>query len=265
MTLPRVAMPARNTHHAPCTPRQCVDLADVLGDTPETVIAAHALRRGFCRAYVFGSPRRSTAAIVQWDEQPGEPTGFGEDAAALWDLLQSVDGWFCVEVTPTCATTLGPLIAAQTGRSVRYYGDLFSTLTTPAVPFHNDAVRLLAASDLPLLEAAPRELQGGGFGGPRALLDEGIVAGAIVDGVLVAIAHTSALTPRHADIGVATLEGWRLAGFSTAAASLVAQRLQAMGRTPVWSTGEDNLASQRVAQKLGFAEVARRTYVILSS
>jgi len=32
---------------------------------------------------------------------------------------------------------------------------------------------------------------------------------------------------------------------------------------PVWSTGEDNVASLRVARKLGFEEVGRRTYVIL--
>jgi RimJ/RimL family protein N-acetyltransferase len=30
----------------------------------------------------------------------------------------------------------------------------------------------------------------------------------------------------------------------------------------VWSTGEANLASQRVAEKLGFTLTARRTYVI---
>ena len=200
---------------------------------------------------------------MQWDEQPGEPVGFGDDATALWDLLQSVDGWFCVEVMPACAAALGPLIAAQTGRRVRYYGDIYYALAIPAAPIRDDAVRLLTVADLSLLDAAPREIQGAGFGGTRALLEEGVVAGAIVDGALVAIAHTSALTPRHADIGVATLGGWRGRGFATAAAALVAERVQARGRTPVWSTGEDNVASQRVAQKLGFAEVGRRMYVIV--
>jgi predicted GNAT family acetyltransferase len=118
-------------------------------------------------------------------------------------------------------------------------------------------------TDLPLLDAAPREIQGAGFGGTRALLEEGVVAGAIVDGALVAIAHASALTPRHADIGVATLDVWRGRGFASAAAALVAQQVQATGRTPVWSTGEDNVASQRVAEKLGFVEVGRRVYVIV--
>lgn len=256
----RVFMSARDARHAPCTAERRETLADALGDTPETVISVHALRRGLCRASASGA-----AAIVQWDEQPGEPVGFGDDATALWDLLQSVDGWFCVEVTPTCAAELGPLIAAQTGRSVRYYGGIYYTLTVPAAPIKDDTARLLTVADLPLLDAAPREIRGGGFGGTRTLLEEGITAGAIVDGALVAIAHTSALTPRHADIGVATLEGWRGRGFASAAASLVAQQAQVTGRTPVWSTGEDNVASQRIAQKLGFVEVARRTYVIVEA
>lgn len=260
MTQRRVYMPARDARHTPCTAEQRETLADALGDTPETVISVHALRRGYCRAYA-----NEAASIVQWDEQPGEPVGFGDDAAALWDLLQSVDGWFCVEVTPGCAAALGPLIAAETGRRVRYYGAIYYTLTVPAAHFHDTAVRLLAVADLPLLDAAPREIQGAGFGGTRGLLEEGMVAGAIVDGALVAIAHTSALTPRHVDIGVATLEGWRGRGFATAAASLVAQQVQATGRTSVCSTGEDNVASRRVAERLGFVEVGRRMYVIVEA
>ena len=34
------------------------------------------------------------------------------------------------------------------------------------------------------------------------------------------------------------------------------------GHTPVWSCGEDNMASLQVARKLGFEEVSRLTYVI---
>lgn len=260
MTQRRVYMPARDARHAPCTAEQRETLADALGDTPETVISVHALKRGYCRAYAS-----EAASIVQWDVLLGEPVGFGDDAAALWDLMQSVDGWFCVEVTTACAAALGQLIVAETGRRVRYYGDIYYTLTVPATHFHGAAVRLLTVADMPLLDAAPREIQGAGFGETRALLEEGVVAGAIVDGALVTIAHTSALTTRHADIGVATLEGWRGRGFASAAAALVAGHVQATGRTPVWSTGEDNVASRRVAEKLGFVEVGQRVYVIVEA
>jgi predicted GNAT family acetyltransferase len=88
------------------------------------------------------------------------------------------------------------------------------------------------------------------------------VAAAIVTRAVVSIAFASARTAGHADVGVATLESWRGRGLATAAASLVAARIQAEGQAPVWSAGEGNLASLRVAEKIGFVEIGRRTYVI---
>ena len=52
--------------------------------------------------------------------------------------------------------------------------------------------------------------------------------------------------------------------FATAAAALVCAAIQAGGRTPVWGTSADNPASQRVAAKLGFREVAQRVYLNLA-
>jgi len=126
-------------------------------------------------------------------------------------------------------------------------------------------VQRLTLADLPLLEAAPPAIRTGGFGSLAALLTEGIVAGVLVDGQIVAIARTSARSERHGDIAVATLEGWRNHGLATAAASLVAQELQAAGQIPVWSAGAHNAASLRVAEKLEFTAIARRRYVILDA
>lgn len=257
-------MESLSGRHPPCDAAQRQALADALGDTPETVIAAHAARRGLCRAYVAGDSAHFAGVIVQTAEMPGEPMGFGEDADVLWNLLRSVEGWFCIEVARGAAPALGRLIQAGMGRPVRFYEDIYSTLTAPAVPLANEAVRLLTPADLPLLDAAPPDVRGAGFGGTRPLLAEGIAACALVGGTLVAIAHTSARTPRHADIGVATLPAWRGRGFASAAAALVAQGVQGAGQIPMWSTGVDNQASRRVARKLGFVEVARRTYVILA-
>ena len=134
-------------------------------------------------------------------------------------------------------------------------------MTKPAPLFDEPAVRELTRDDLGLLRAAG--MDGGGFrGGLSALLEEGAVVGPVVDGRIVGTAQTSAITDRYADIGVSTDERWRERGFATAAASIVARRVQETGRTPVWSCGEDNVASLRVARKLGFEEVSRLTYVI---
>ena len=73
-----------------------VRLAEALGDTPQTVIAVHRLRRGLGRAWVDGDPARFRAAIVQGDDLPDEPDAFGADPEAIWELLQHVEGWTCV-------------------------------------------------------------------------------------------------------------------------------------------------------------------------
>jgi len=242
-------------------------LSDALGETPETAISVHVLQRGLARAWVAGDVACPAGAIVQPEALPGEPMGFGEDVRVLWGLLQQVSGWFCVDVSPSVAAPLGELIQAERGGRVRYYGDVYHVLSPlvrqPVQACPHPSVRLLTLEDIALLEAAPDELRGAGFGSTRALLAEGVVACAVSGGQVVTIAHTSAISARYADIGVCTAPEWRGRGLATAAARLVAERVQARSLTPVWSAGEDNWASLRVAQKVGFTEVSRRTYVIL--
>ena len=242
---------------------ECRGLADALGDTPETVISVHLLRRGLCRAYVAGDPSCFRAAIVQSDFSPDEPAAFGPDAQALWDVLRHVRRWGCVDVPRECAPGLGEIIRDKMGCSVRYVEDIYHVLSGPAGDFHHEAVRLLTPADLHLIESAPPELRGGGFASSRELLAEGIVAGAVVRDRLVSIAFTSARTQRHADIGVHTSEPWRRRGLARAAASIVAGRVQQAGQLPVWSTGDFNTASLSLARRLGFTEVSRSTYVVL--
>ena len=244
------------------TSQECLALADVIGDTPMTVISASRLQQGMCNAYIAGTLANVTAALVFDAYCPDEPCGFGSDADALWQLLKTTDGWGCINVESACAEPLGALIEADTGIPVRYYGDVCHALLAPVYRYPNAAVRLLTSADAERLSKAPAEVRGNGYETHAAMITDGIAAGAVVDGNIVAIAHTYAETDLHADIGVFTLEAWRKKGFSTAAASLVAQAIQAKGKVPAWSCCEDNYASLRVAEKLGFTEIGRRTYVI---
>jgi predicted GNAT family acetyltransferase len=88
------------------------------------------------------------------------------------------------------------------------------------------------------------------------------VGGAVIAGEVVATALTAARSRRGADIAVCTREEFRNRGLATAAAALVARRVQPAGQTPVWSAGEHNIASLRVARKLHFVQVSKRTYVV---
>jgi hypothetical protein len=237
-------------------------LADALGDTPETVISVHQLRRRLCRAYIDGEPGDFAAVVLQGGYLPTEPTAYGCDVEAIWGVLQHLEGWDCVNVAAPCARSLGAILAREMGCRVRFLGDVYFVLARQAAVFGHPLVRRLAMNDLALLEAAAPGLWVSGYGGPRGSLAEGIVAAAVVEGRLVSIAHTYARTARHADIGAATLESWRRRGFATAATSIVARGVQETGQTPAWSAGEDNAASIRVVEKLGFEKVLRRTYVI---
>jgi RimJ/RimL family protein N-acetyltransferase len=237
-------------------------LVDALGDRPDTVISVNLLSHGLCDAYVAGDPAHFRGLIVQSHRDPGEPTGFGEDARALWELLKMARGWWCVNTSKACAPRLGALVE-ETGWSVGYYGDVYHTLARPVVPFEHEAVRALELADLAMLDAAAAEIRGGvGWATDERMLEEGVVAGAISEGRLIAIAYTSALGQKHADVAVSTLKEWRGHGLPTAAGSLVVGKVQEQGRVPVWSCGEDNHASLRVAHKLGFVEALRRVYVI---
>ena len=247
---------------APIGPEQRPALVEALGDSPETLIPVHLLRRGWCDAWVAGDPSDFRGAIVQAHDLMEEPWGFGDDAEVLWQLLGNVQGWKHVNVSQACAAPMGKLIGTLPGSDVGFHGDVYHIMLGPCPSHSNAAVRRLAPDDLPLLEAAPAAVRGGG-GSTERMLEEGISAGAIDAGRLVAIASVSFTTDRHADIGVSTLEEWRGRGLATAAASLVAQAVQESGRAPVWSAGEGNAASLRVAQKLGFVEVSRRVYINL--
>lgn len=247
----------------------CLDIGDhlrlaaALGDTPETVIAVHLLHRGFARAYVAGRPDRFEAAIIRNLEfNRDELTGFGA-ARSMWELLKERHGWSSVEVNPSIASQLAEPLELASGRPVSFLDDIYHVLRHPVVPAPVETVRLLSPADSGLLERAPPELRGKGWGSSSALLREGIAAAAILDREIVALAHTTARTGQYADLGVATLLAWRNQGLASATAALVASEVQSAGQTPVWSTGATNLASLRVARKLGFVEVSRRTYLIL--
>ena len=195
-------------------------------------------------------------------DDKGEIQGFGENPEALWAILEPLEGWLAVEVSATVAPKLGAQIRSSTGRRVAYYGDVYHTLTRPAAVYSNPRVRLLSVDDRALFDGVTDDLKPGIRGDIESVLREGFVAGALVGARLVSVAHTNAITAQYADIGVFTHEEYRNREYSTASAAIVAGAIRESGRTPVWSCGEDNLASLRVAAKLGFTEVSRRTYVI---
>ncbi len=84
-----------------------------------------------------------------------------------------------------------------------------------------------------------------------AEVDIGPVTAAVVNGSAVSICYCARLSPLGAEAGVETLEAMRGRGHATAAVAAWATALRRRGLLPLYSTSWENLASQRVAEKLG--------------
>jgi hypothetical protein len=246
----------------PLTESEGIRLADRLPVSPYLVLEYGYLRHGIYRAFVDGSFDDPEAVVLQNRDLPGEPYYFGRNPESAWRLLSRIPGWFCVIGSTESITPLVPILESELRLPIRWLGDMFYTLEE-APPLHSDpSVRRLGIPDIPLLQGAAPEIWAGGYPTYDELLTEGIVAAAIVDGRIVAIAENSASNSRYSDIGVTTLAPYRRQGLSTAAAYVVAQEIQARGRIPTWSTTTENIPSQRVATKLGFRPYGRGEYLV---
>jgi RimJ/RimL family protein N-acetyltransferase len=67
-----------------------------------------------------------------------------------------------------------------------------------------------------------------------------------------AFCYAGAVTERLWDVAIDTLEPFRRQGFATLCATFVIEHMRASGREPVWGALASNLASARLAARLGF-------------
>ena len=94
---------------------------------------------------------------------------------------------------------------------------------------------------------------------PTALADEltwakthGTVWTTALDGALACFAYAPWRSTKLFDISVDTLPGARQLGLATITAAAMIRDERAQGREPVWGADENNVASLRLAARLGF-------------
>ncbi len=90
------------------------------------------------------------------------------------------------------------------------------------------------------------------WGGPERLAASGYAWGAFANERLVSVACSFFVGEQYEDIGVVTESEFRGLGLSVACAGKLCEDIQSRGKQPSWTTSPDNLASVRVAEKLGF-------------
>lgn len=124
---------------------------------------------------------------------------------------------------------------------------ILHTLPDPdTLPDYEGAVLLPADADLSHLEPALRD--------ELSRASSPIVT-AYVDGVPASFAYASAHSTTLFDCSVDTVPGYRQLGLATITASTMIRTERALGREPVWGADETNLASLRLAARLGFVAV----------
>ncbi|MGD9720712.1 MAG: GNAT family N-acetyltransferase [Pirellulales bacterium] len=83
----------------------------------------------------------------------------------------------------------------------------------------------------------------------------------VVDGRVVCVAYAPWASESWADIGIDTHEEFQNQGIGTQVAAALIESILAAGKQPVWGAEEDNGASLRLADKLGFRTPAGRLWV----
>jgi GNAT superfamily N-acetyltransferase len=246
-------------------PQELERFITALGEKPDHTVSIHQLRHNLAKVWLIGELEHFRAAVVQWTLLPEEPLAFGEDAGKIWEILQKLSGWDRIQVAATVARPLGQRMQTNLECPIHYQDNLYFLLDTPltTIPPHDESVtlRFLTIADVEMVQNTSPHTYPIVLPTLEATLRHTVVVGAVVDKQLVGFAE-SREADKHVELGVYTDEKWRKRGLASGMAGMLVQHFQARGFKIVWATDADNLASRRVAQKLGFREVLRRVFVI---
>lgn len=222
------------------------------------LIARHALNAGVGSFYVdrWPAPRVLLVSINALHSLLGEP-----DALAGRSLPMATGLMYCAErFLPSLREQF-----ATVNRMDRVV--LIESDVVAAVEPTDATVRPLTAGDSGALAKMSRELQfiSNTWGGPAGLAGSGYGWGAFIDGRLVSVAATFLLGNETEDLGVVTEPEYRGRGLAGVCTAFLHQDVRQRCRQATWTTTPDNLASIRVAEKLGFRHWADELLYVLRS
>jgi GNAT acetyltransferase-like protein len=240
-------------------------LADALGDSPETALAVHLLRKGGGEVYVMGDLPDFRAVVLEAYDVGPELLAFGGDAEALVHILAGIRDWEAVNAPAAIGPQLAGLIASELCLPGHMIDDIYQVPGGPVAVVSNPDVRMLSHADVDMLNATPDVIRDSFDDDLHAVLEEELIAGAVVDGQVVSVGCTYGFREKFVDVAISTLPAYRGRGYAAAAASLVASRTQAAGNVPIWSCAPTNTASLAVAARLGYIEVSRRANIVLDN
>jgi RimJ/RimL family protein N-acetyltransferase len=228
-----------------------------LPDRPGPLVGLHVIHTGNGTCWVDRWPNPQAVLV----ETAGNYSLAGEpEALTLADLKSHISGF--VEAPEPFV----PLLRATFASVEVWDRVILELLGKPRFSLPRDPlVRRLGPTDSVHLERLSPETVwiGKTWGGPSGLAASGYAWGAFAEDRLVSVACSFFIGERYEDLGVVTEPEYRGFGLSAACAGAVCQDILGRGRQPSWTTSPDNLASLRVAEKLGFSiQRYDRLYVV---
>lgn len=218
-----------------------------LPERPGPLIGSHIINTGHGACFADRWPQPRVLVV----EAGGNYTLLGDARHVTAQTLKSVVRGF-VE----CGPRFEPLLREAYPDMQPWPRIVFAQAEPPPpVTPQGYTLRLLHAADAAHIQNMDFSLSwiGNTWGGHEGLAASGYAWGALVDDRLVAIACTFFVGSQYEEIGVVTEPHFQRRGFSTACAAMLCRDIWARGHRPSWTTSTDNVASMRVAQKLGFS------------
>lgn len=217
-----------------------------LPDRPGPLIGLHLLNTGHGTAWAdrWPEPRAIYVESAQNGALAGDPT------ALTPDMLRRVVVGFI-----DAPATFVPLLRATFPDLVVWERVMYALPVAPN--YHQPAgftLRPLTSADTDHLAKLSAESFwiSKTWGGPAGLAASDYGWGAFAGEQLAAVANVFFVGDDYEELGVVTEPAFRGQGLSVACSGVLCAEIRARGHIPSWTTSPDNLASRRVAEKLGF-------------
>ncbi|HEX6383889.1 MAG TPA: GNAT family N-acetyltransferase [Anaerolineae bacterium] len=230
------------------TPEQTATLREwFLPERPGPLVGQHIIHTGYgtCWADRWPDPRAILVETAGNYALAGDPRAL-EPA----DLKGRITGF--VEASEPFV----PLLLAAFPDAKRWDRVIFELRERPHVSLPRGyLIRRLDEADASHLQGLSPETAwiGKTWGGPTGLAASGRAWGAFAGTRLVSVACVFFVGAQYEEIGVATEPEFRGRGLSAACAGSLCEEIWRRGHWSSWSTSPDNVASIRVAEKLGFS------------
>jgi GNAT superfamily N-acetyltransferase len=134
-------------------------------------------------------------------------------------------------------------------------------LEVPGVSFVPIDRALLARNDLAGVEEVREEIASM-WPSPELFFSNGLGQAALANGAIACWCTGEYVSATQCGIGIATAPAFQRRGIATATAQRFVSQALGRGLAPHWECSDENAASMRVAEKVGFAPIEAATYWI---